>query len=144
MSTQWLLRGATVLAAFGIATADVAAQAPTPEGTWTLDAERSENVQEMLAARTGGGPMMRAGGDGAGAGAVRGGGGGGGRMIVRGGGALVGSFVQAANDIALQESFRATTAGEIAGEVHISFPSMGGSTEIVAKRVYVKSPEAAR
>lgn len=203
MRTRWLLRGAPVLATIGIATADLAAQAASLEGTWVLDAERSENAQEMLAARMGGGGAMRT-GDGAGAppAAVRGGGGGGGRMIVRGGGALVGSLVQAGqrvhielgvasvtvrvddaspftlpltgeeievrrwehavltrarlangtltiestgeNGIAFKETFTATGRDEIDAELSITFPSMGGPQSFVAKRVYVKAPEAAR
>jgi hypothetical protein len=130
MNPQWLLRGTIVLAAIAIATADVAAQASSLEGTWVLDAERSENAQEMLATRMGGAGAMRT-GDGAGAAAaVRGGGGGGGgRMIVRGGGQLVGSLVQAGQRVRIELGVASVTV-RVDDDSPFTLPLTGEEIEV--------------
>jgi hypothetical protein len=191
-----------VLAALTTAAPHVAAQA-TLEGTWLLDAQRSENAQEMHAARFGGAAAPRAGyGPPAGGAVMRSGGGAAGRMIVRGGGVFVGSLVRGGervhielgtasvtlrfddaspftlpltgeaievrrgehtllsraslvegaltiestgpNEVAVEETFAVTERGEIAAELNITFPQMGGPTTIAVKRIYMRAAEGTR
>jgi hypothetical protein len=130
MRTHRMLRCAMVLAAFAVATAELAAQAAPLEGTWLLDAGRSENAQEIHAARFGAGAMAR-GGDGAAAGAVmRGGGGAGGRMIVRGGGALVASLVRAGERVSIGMGTASVTL-RIDDEAPFTLPLTGEEIEVV-------------
>jgi hypothetical protein len=82
MKTTWTAAAGMALA---LASAPAAAQTPefTVAGNWVLDAERSQSVQDAMAAArggAGGGMAMRAGGG-------AGGGGGGGAVMIRPGGA---------------------------------------------------------
>lgn len=80
MRTRWMATAVMAVAGLTTATADLAAQGSPLAGSWTLDAERSENPMEAFAAArggAGGAAAMRSGG----------GGGGGGNVVMRRGGA---------------------------------------------------------